>query len=67
MLIPDVRSQDTLTAFTLETPESLPATNGYSHLASIAPGSQLVWTSGQLPIDVDGAVVRTPAGRPRLS
>lgn len=39
------------------TPPSLPQTNGYSHVASISPGSRLVWTSGQLPVATDG----TPA------
>ncbi|MDP9862455.1 MULTISPECIES: RidA family protein [Streptosporangium] len=39
------------------TPPTLPATNGYSHVASVPPGSRLVWTSGQVPISADG----TPA------
>jgi enamine deaminase RidA (YjgF/YER057c/UK114 family) len=42
------------------TPSTLPPTNGYSHVASIAPGSRLVWTSGQVPIDASG--VPAPAG-----
>ena len=41
------------------TPASLTAP-GYSHVASIPPGSRLVWTSGQVPIDADGAPA--PAG-----
>jgi enamine deaminase RidA (YjgF/YER057c/UK114 family) len=36
------------------TPESLPPTNGYSHVASVPPGSRLVWTSGQVPLKADG-------------
>ncbi|WP_433256809.1 RidA family protein [Streptosporangium sp. CA-135522] len=39
------------------TPPVLPPANGYSHVAAIAPGSRLVWTSGQVPIAADG----TPA------
>ncbi|NJC72971.1 RidA family protein [Planosporangium thailandense] len=39
----------------LSSPATLPATNGYSHVASIPPGCRLVWTSGQVPIDADGA------------
>jgi enamine deaminase RidA (YjgF/YER057c/UK114 family) len=41
------------------TPATLPPTNGYSHVASVLPGSRLVWTSGQVPINADG----TLAGR----
>lgn len=44
----------------LDTPWSLPATNGYSHVAGIAPGGRLVWTSGQVPLDADGNAA--PAG-----
>ncbi|MBG0829154.1 RidA family protein [Planomonospora sp. ID67723] len=39
------------------TPPTLPTANGYSHVASVPPGSRLVWTSGQVPIAADG----TPA------
>jgi enamine deaminase RidA (YjgF/YER057c/UK114 family) len=38
----------------LDTPWTLPATNGYHHVAGIAPGSRLVWTSGQVPLDAEG-------------
>ncbi|MFC4062283.1 RidA family protein [Planomonospora corallina] len=38
----------------------LPPANGYSHVASVPPGSRLVWTSGQVPIDADGTPA--PAG-----
>jgi enamine deaminase RidA (YjgF/YER057c/UK114 family) len=38
-------------------PPTLPAPNGYSHVASIPPGSRLVWTSGQVPITRAGTVV----------
>ncbi|GIH96900.1 RidA family protein [Planobispora siamensis] len=38
----------------------VPATSGYSTVASVAPGSRLVWTSGQVPIAPDGTVA--PAG-----
>ena len=31
-----------------------PSPNGYSQTASIAPGSRLIWTSGQVPIAADG-------------
>ena len=37
-----------------------PAPNGYSQTASIAPGSRLIWTSGQVPIAADGTPA--PAG-----
>jgi enamine deaminase RidA (YjgF/YER057c/UK114 family) len=46
-----------MTGVEFSTPPTLPATNGYSHVASVPPGSRLVWTSGQVPIDADG----TPA------
>lgn len=36
------------------TPSTLPSTNGYSHVASVPPGSRLVWTSGQVPLKPDG-------------
>jgi enamine deaminase RidA (YjgF/YER057c/UK114 family) len=42
------------------TPPTLPQANGYSHAATIAPGSRLVWTSGQLPITAEG--ILAPAG-----
>ncbi|GAA0379636.1 hypothetical protein GCM10009530_32850 [Microbispora corallina] len=42
------------------TPGTLPPTNGYSHVASVAPGSRLVWTSGQVPLAPDGTPA--PAG-----
>jgi len=35
---------------------SLPSPNGYSQVASVPPGSRLVWTSGQVPLDAGGAV-----------
>lgn len=38
----------------LDTPWTLPATNGHSHVAGVAAGSRLVWTSGQLPLDAEG-------------
>ena len=44
----------------LRTPPGLPAGNGYSHLACVEPGSRLVWTAGQVPIDADGKPA--PAG-----
>ncbi|OUC96404.1 RidA family protein [Streptosporangium minutum] len=46
-----------MTHIDFSTPPTLPATNGYSHVASVPPGSRLVWTSGQVPIAADG----TPA------
>jgi enamine deaminase RidA (YjgF/YER057c/UK114 family) len=36
-------------------PDDLPAPAGYSHVVSI-PAGRLVWTSGQLGLDVAGAV-----------
>jgi enamine deaminase RidA (YjgF/YER057c/UK114 family) len=45
-----------VTAFELDTPSTLPQAAGYSHVAGIAPGSRLVWTSGQVPIAPDGTV-----------
>jgi enamine deaminase RidA (YjgF/YER057c/UK114 family) len=39
---------------------TLPQPNGYSQVAGIAPGSRLVWTSGQVPITADGTPA--PAG-----
>jgi enamine deaminase RidA (YjgF/YER057c/UK114 family) len=36
------------------TPSNLPPPNGYSHVATVGPGSRLVWTSGQVPIAMDG-------------
>jgi enamine deaminase RidA (YjgF/YER057c/UK114 family) len=42
------------------TPETLPPAAGYSHVVSIPPGSRLVWTSGQVPVDADGTPA--PAG-----
>jgi enamine deaminase RidA (YjgF/YER057c/UK114 family) len=43
---------------TLEFP-SPPAPNGYHHVVSVAPGSRLIITSGQVAIAADGSV---PAG-----
>ncbi|WP_460526312.1 RidA family protein [Flindersiella endophytica] len=45
-----------MTAFELSTPPKLPRPAGYSHVAAIAPGSRLVWTSGQIPVAPDGTV-----------
>jgi enamine deaminase RidA (YjgF/YER057c/UK114 family) len=44
----------------LRTPATLPAPNGYSHVATIPAGASLVWTSGQVPITADGELA--PAG-----
>ena len=44
-------------AFDLTTPSDLPTPAGYSHVASIAPGSRLVWTSGQVALAADGTVI----------
>jgi enamine deaminase RidA (YjgF/YER057c/UK114 family) len=49
-----------MTHIDLSTPPPLPAGNGYSHVASIEPGSRLVWTAGQVPISADGTPA--PAG-----
>jgi len=40
---------------TFSSPSDLPAPAGYSHVVGIPPG-RLVWTSGQVGIDDDGAV-----------
>jgi len=45
-----------VTHIELSTPSTLPPTNGYSHVASVPPGSRLVWTSGQVPLKADGTV-----------
>jgi len=47
-----------MTHIDLSTPLPLPAGKGYSHVASIEPGSRLVWTAGQVPISADGTPVR---------
>jgi len=49
-----------MSAFDLTSPPTLASPNGYSHVASIAPGSRIVWTSGQVPVSVDGTPA--PAG-----
>ena len=46
-----------MTGTNFATPETLPPANGYSHVAIIPPGSRLVWTSGQVPINADGELV----------
>jgi reactive intermediate/imine deaminase len=38
------------------TPESLPAPAGYSHVVEV-PASSVVFISGQVPLDPDGALV----------
>lgn len=40
---------------TFASPEELPPPNGYSHVVSLPPG-RLVWTSGQVPIGLDGTL-----------
>lgn len=42
--------------FDLHNPATLAPGNGYSHVAAVAPGSRLVWTSGQIPMAADGTV-----------
>lgn len=49
-----------MTHIEFSTPATLPPAAGYSHVASVAPGSRLVWTSGQVPVEADGTVA--PAG-----
>jgi enamine deaminase RidA (YjgF/YER057c/UK114 family) len=41
----------------LSSPPALSTPVGYSHVASIPPGSRLVWTAGQVPLTKDGAPV----------
>jgi enamine deaminase RidA (YjgF/YER057c/UK114 family) len=38
----------------LSSPPTLPQPVGYSHVASIPPGSRLVWLAGQVPLTADG-------------
>ncbi len=40
---------------TFVSPEDLPAPSGYSHAVSL-PSGRLVWTSGQVPIGLDGSL-----------
>jgi enamine deaminase RidA (YjgF/YER057c/UK114 family) len=47
-------------------PDDLAAPAGYSHVVSI-PSGRLVWTSGQLPIDADGAVAEGWEAQTRLA
>jgi enamine deaminase RidA (YjgF/YER057c/UK114 family) len=47
-------------------PDDLPSPSGYSHVVTIPPG-RLVWTSGQLGIDADGAVAAGWEGQTRLA
>jgi enamine deaminase RidA (YjgF/YER057c/UK114 family) len=43
-------------ALELQTPDTIHAPFGYSHVASIPPGHRLVWTAGQVGITPDGAI-----------
>jgi enamine deaminase RidA (YjgF/YER057c/UK114 family) len=43
-----------VTHIELVAPATLPAPNGYSHVAGIPAGSRLVWTAGQVPLAADG-------------
>ena len=47
-------------------PDGLIAPAGYSHAVSI-PSGRLVWTSGQVPIDLDGVVPPDWDGQVRLA
>ena len=47
-------------------PDGLIAPAGYSHVVSI-PSGRLVWTSGQVPIDLDGVVPADWDGQARLA
>jgi enamine deaminase RidA (YjgF/YER057c/UK114 family) len=40
---------------TFTSPDDLPRPSGYSHVVSLPPG-RLVWTSGQVPIELDGTL-----------
>jgi enamine deaminase RidA (YjgF/YER057c/UK114 family) len=53
-LLGGVPRKEAMTQINLLTPPSLPAPNGYSHVATIEPDSRLVWTAGQVPISADG-------------
>jgi enamine deaminase RidA (YjgF/YER057c/UK114 family) len=49
-----------MTQIDFAAPATLPAPTGYSHVASVPPGSRLVWTAGQVPITAEG--IPAPAG-----
>ncbi|GGQ62498.1 RidA family protein [Couchioplanes azureus] len=49
-----------MTSIEFASPATLPPAHGYSHVAAVAPGSRLVWTSGQVPVAADGTPA--PAG-----
>jgi len=48
------------------TPADLPAAAGYSHVVGLPPG-RLVWTSGQVPLDADGAAPEGWEAQTRLA
>ncbi|GIF37020.1 RidA family protein [Actinoplanes xinjiangensis] len=50
----------------IEFPEP-PSPNGYSHTVVVAPGSRLVYISGQVPVDADGRVPEGWADQTRLT
>jgi enamine deaminase RidA (YjgF/YER057c/UK114 family) len=52
--------------FVLSSPDDLPAPNGYSHVVTI-PAGRLVWTSGQVPLDAQGAVADGWEAQTRLA
>ena len=50
---------------TLEFPAP-PAPNGFSHVVTVAPGSRLIHTSGQVAVDADGTIPPGWAEQTRL-
>ncbi len=44
-----------MSSFELHTPADLPAIPGFSQVATISPGSRLVWTAGQVAMTAEGA------------
>ena len=51
---------------TFASPEDLPPPNGYSHVVTLPPG-RLVWTSGQVPINLDGTLAEGWEGQTRTA
>lgn len=47
-------------------PDDLPPPSGYSHVVGI-PAGRLVWTAGQVPIDVQGTVAQGWEDQTRLA
>ena len=46
-----------MTVARFSSPDGLPPTAGYSHVAAVPAGSRLVFVSGQIAADADGTIV----------